>query len=84
MALRPPHTAAVSSPMFDAGGLRVVTCVRFGGHARLLADDMAAGLSPLSWAERGRASPDRADALVWALTALLLERGAGPPRVAAL
>ena len=48
MALRPPHTAAVSSPMFDAGGLRVVTCVRFGGHARLLADDMAAGLSPLS------------------------------------
>ena len=29
-------------------------------------------------AERGRASPDRADALVWALTALLLERRAAP------
>ena len=31
-------------------------------------------------AERGRASPDRADALVWALTALMLDRG-GAPRV---
>ena len=29
-------------------------------------------------AERGRASPDRADALVWALTALMLERRDGP------
>ena len=29
-------------------------------------------------AERGRASPDRADALVWALTALVLDRRDGP------
>ncbi|MBE7217953.1 MAG: hypothetical protein INR64_05735, partial [Caulobacteraceae bacterium] len=51
----------------------------------------APGLRPLedqllllgTGGERGRASPDRADALVWALTALLLERREGP-RVRAL
>jgi phage terminase large subunit-like protein len=34
--------------------------------------------------ERGRASPDRADALVWALTALLLQPAWEGPRVSVL
>ena len=35
-------------------------------------------------AERGRASPDRADALVWALTALMLDGRAEGPRLRVL
>jgi phage terminase large subunit-like protein len=51
--------------------------VHYVGAFPALEDEMAGLLADGNYAGPGR-SPDRADALVWALTALLLERGGRP------
>jgi phage terminase large subunit-like protein len=56
---------------------------RFAGGFPELEDELCALTRGGGFAERGR-SPDRADAMVWALTELMLGREAGTPRVLAL
>jgi phage terminase large subunit-like protein len=60
--------------LYEAGRVRHV------GAFPALEDEMAGLIAGGGYAGPGR-SPDRADALVWALTALLLERSAGRPGV---
>jgi phage terminase large subunit-like protein len=53
---------------------------RFAGGFAELEDELCAMTWGGGYAGPGR-SPDRADAMVWALTELMLSREAGPPRV---
>jgi phage terminase large subunit-like protein len=54
---------------------------RFAGSFPELEDELCAITRGGGYAE---GSPDRADAMVWAMTELMLGREAGPPRVVAL
>ena len=62
--------------LFEAGK------ARFAGAFPELEDELA-GFTPAGWRGAG-ASPDRADAMIWAMTELAVKPPRGPPRVVAL